>query len=347
MRILARPAFANRNTDPGNAALYSEIKRSGATVVEGTNTALVHKSADIVHIHWPDNVLRSPRLVLAALRTALLFVVLSLQRSRGAKVIWTAHNITSHEHHHHKLERIFWRGLFRRLDGIIVHSETVRRDLSTQTQGLIPITVIPLSCFCGLYPEAPAVTITENKPCSFGFIGRIRQYKGVPELINAFVPFSHSSVKLIVRGQPEDPQTADTIKALCSKDPRIDLQFGFLSPEQLSTEIARLNAVILPFRQVTNSGSALLSLSLGTKVVVPDTPYFQELQAEFGASWVYCYSGSLTPTTLTHVLTWAQMRPSAQRPIFSEKRTPSWAAQATLNFYQTVLGEKLQNPQGH
>ena len=337
MRILARPAFANHATDPGNAALYGEIQRLGCTIIEGTNSSLLKRKADIVHLHWPDNVLRSPIVGAATFRVFTLFCVLSLQRLRGAKIVWTAHNAASHEHHHPQLERIFWRGLMRRLDAIIAHSETVKQQLQARSNSRIPIIVVPLSCFHGLYPEPQIGRTKDPKLCRLGFVGRIRRYKGVDELVDAFASSSQENIRLLIRGKPEDRQTAATVEELCSRDPRIDLKLGFLSPNQLSTDVAGLDAVILPFKWVTNSGSALLSLSLGTKVIVPDTEYFRELQSEFGSSWVYCFKAPFTSDTLADIAPWAQAAKESTKPIFSQKRSIAWAARTTLDFYQTVI----------
>lgn len=336
MRIIARPAFANYATDPGNSALYAGIQRLDVTVIEGTSTAMLCGRADVLHIHWPDNVLRGKRWIPAAVRVVVLFVLLSLQRLRGTKIIWTAHNSFSHEHHHPKLERLFWKGLFRRLDGIIAHSATACADLRERA-GRIPICVIPLSHFSGLYPP-PSVSSRQLQSIQrIGFIGRIRRYKGVPDLITAFRSYSGSDVSLVIKGKPEDAGTADTIANLCANDCRIDLRFGFLSPQDLTNEVASLDVVILPFKWVTNSGSALLSLSLGTRVVVPNTPYFLELQKEFGSEWVFCFEGDLTALAINEICVWAKQPMVSAQPQFSERRSISWAAKATVEFLQQLV----------
>lgn len=308
-----------------------------ATVCEGTMKAMLFCQADVLHIHWPDNILRSRRWCAAAARVAVLFTLLSLRRWRGTKIVWTAHNSFSHEHHHPKLEQLFWKGLFKRLDGIIAHSNTVCAELRERTGGRIPICVIPLSHFRGLYPSPSAGPRPPAAIRRLGFVGRIRQYKGVPDLIEAFLPYADPDVRLVVRGKPENPEIAAAMTNLCARDARIDLRLGFLSPADLTNEIAALDAVVLPFKWVTNSGSALLSLSLGTRVVVPGTAYFLELQSEFGPEWVYCYEGDLSPSVIAGICAWTKRPTSRPAPELSEQRGLPWAAKATFAFFQTVM----------
>lgn len=336
MRIIARPAHANIKTDPGNSALYKEIESlPDVHVLEGSSRNLLFGKGDVLHVHWPDNVLRDRRWVFSAVRMFALMGMLSLQRVRGARVVWTAHNAHTHEQHHPKLERLFWRMLFRRLDGIISHSQTVKRDLENRTGGRIPITVIPLSHFKGMYPDAPLVKKPDG--VCIGFVGRIRLYKGVPDLVRAFADYRESTVRMIVRGKPEDAETARVVSDLCAKDARIDLKLGFLSSADLVAKLARMDVVVLPFKWVTNSGSALLALSQGVRVVVPETEYFAELREEFGSEWVYCYQGDLTGAVIAELVAWAKQPKPRPVPVFPEQRSIPWAARATVDFLQKTL----------
>jgi beta-1,4-mannosyltransferase len=67
--------------------------------------------------------------------------------------------------------------------------------------------------------------------------------------------------------------------------------------------------VVLPFRDITNSCTALLALSFDRPVLVPALGAMAELQALVGDEWVRTYDDELTPDLLARALDWAVRRP--------------------------------------
>jgi hypothetical protein len=66
---------------------------------------------------------------------------------------------------------------------------------------------------------------------------------------------------------------------------------------------------VLPYRDILNSGSALLALSLNRPVLVPRRGALAELQQQVGEAWVRCYDGDLTAETLVDAIAWARETP--------------------------------------
>jgi hypothetical protein len=93
---------------------------------------------------------------------------------------------------------------------------------------------------------------------------------------------------------------------------------------------------VLPFRDITNSASALLSLSFDRPVLVPARGAMGELQALAGADWVSTYDGDLTPEILVRELDRARRRPSGV-PRLEPLAWPAIARQ-TLSAY--LLGSR-------
>jgi hypothetical protein len=91
--------------------------------------------------------------------------------------------------------------------------------------------------------------------------------------------------------------------------------------------------VVLPYREVTNSGSALLALSARRPILGPNMGSLPELQQLVGADWVRLYDGQISRAHLEEALVWAAvsrlqpcMKPFAWKDIASQ----------TLGFYKSL-----------
>jgi glycosyltransferase involved in cell wall biosynthesis len=90
--------------------------------------------------------------------------------------------------------------------------------------------------------------------------------------------------------------------------------------------------VVLPFKEITNSASALLALSFDRPVLVPARGAMGELQTVAGRDWVSTYEGDLTPRILADALDWALQRPRDGSPHLEALEWPLIARQ-TLALY--------------
>lgn len=340
LTVAARPAYYNRSQDPGNYFLYTEIAGTGTNVVEGTIRNIFLKRYDILHVHWPDNVLRSKSLFSTLVKVGSLFSLLAFARLFGRSVVWTAHNSVSHEKHHPRLEKCFWRIFGRMTNGIIVHSNA-EYDRLRDTPDFAHIdhwAIIPLPAFTGMYALPPDSRLlpAPGKLPRITYAGRLRRYKGAEELIECFKTLHPGQATLTVAGKPEDRALANEMTASVAGRADIALRLGFLTPEDLCQLLIESDLVVLPFKWVTNSGSTLLALTYGAKVLVPDTPYFREMQAEFGSDWVRLFQYPLTRAALTDAITWSGEREGRRLPEIPESRTLKFAADRHVRFYHTL-----------
>src|SRR3546814_10110494 len=60
------------------------------------------------------------------------------------------------------------------------------------------------------------------------------------------------------------------------------------------------DAVVLPYRDIVNSGSALLALSRFRPVIAPRLGSLIELQGQVGEDWLWLYDGPLTGRSEEH-----------------------------------------------
>ena len=135
-------------------------------------------------------------------------------------------------------------------------------------------------------------------------VGQIRDYKNVPHLVRTFRETDADAV-LMVSGSAPKPLAAQ-IRDSAGEDPRVRLDLRFLPDDELPTLLAAADLVVLPYRRIQNSGSAILALSANRPVLVPDLGAMRELQADVGGEWVRLYDGELAAEDLLASLDWAR-----------------------------------------
>jgi glycosyltransferase involved in cell wall biosynthesis len=129
-----------------------------------------------------------------------------------------------------------------------------------------------------------------EKNIIFGFVGRLAPYKGIEELIIKFSETALGSQMLVVAGAPESSEYAAHLSVLAAKDTRILLKVGFLSGEELRSYVCAFDYLVLPFKKITNTGSAVLGFSYGVPVIVPELPLFTEWRGIVGTDGCLVYT---------------------------------------------------------
>jgi beta-1,4-mannosyltransferase len=163
----------------------------------------------------------------------------------------------------------------------------------------------------------------------------VRSYKNVEPLVRAFREITTDAAVLHIVGLPYSMALAESILREASSDDRVSVLFEFLDPEDLSDYVGAADLVVLPYREILNSGSALLALSLNRPVLVPNLGAMGELKADFGDRWVRTFEGEIDKTILESALDWAvHTRPSLCR--IPEKYEWQSIGRETARFYRKV-----------
>jgi beta-1,4-mannosyltransferase len=79
-----------------------------------------------------------------------------------------------------------------------------------------------------------------------------------------------------------------------ARRPRVRLTLRHADDDELVEAVGEAQVVVLPYRQMHNSGALLLALSLDRRVLVPSGPVTDELAARVGEHWV-CTADLTTP----------------------------------------------------
>lgn len=342
MHILAQPAFNNRKYNPYNWLLYTHIKNLGVDVDEFSPQRLLQKKYTILHLHWPELPLNNKTYLKAFIKTKALLLQIDWLRSRGVKTVFTIHNLSSHEHPHPQLEGWFWEAFIQRIDGCISLShaglEAARKCFPRLHD--IPGFVVPHGHYRDEYPvymspqaARAALGISPSAKVLL-FFGRIRAYKNVPQLIQAFRAISDSEAMLYIVGRP-DVSLVREIESIAGEDSRVQLQLGHIPADKAQLYFQAADLVILPYREILNSGSALLALSFNCPILVPLQGALGELQAQVGREWVQTYVGEILSSKIESAMEWALSTPRAkQAPL----ETLDWKelAKQTVDAYTTI-----------
>jgi hypothetical protein len=83
---------------------------------------------------------------------------------------------------------------------------------------------------------------------------------------------------------------------------------------------AAADVVILPYKEILNSGSAMLSLSLDRPVYVPALGSMPELRDSVGDLWLRTYHGEFVTGVLEDALDWARV----DRPLSTPLNNFDW-----------------------
>ena len=310
MRVLAAPGSALRFLNPYCHQLYSNME---AEVVEYSWRAALRGGYAIYHLHWPETELNTLGPIKACLQLWKKIVIIDYLRCRGTRVVWTIHNLQSHERRYPGIETWFFQRFTCRLDGLLLLSSSALGQATSAYPSLygLPAFVTPHGHYRGEYAcaigrdEARARLGIRPAAKVLLTFGQIRTYKNVEVAIHSFRALAETDLTLLVVGQCRDAFLRARLLAGACEDPRIRLVLEHIPKDEVQLYMKAADLVILPYRNILNSGAALLALSFNCPVLVPDRGAMRELQVAVGESWVQLYSDELNATDLLAALQWA------------------------------------------
>lgn len=345
LRVLGWPGFTSQNGNPYTRLLYEHMEAVGSVDVDGfTLFEPLLKRYDVWHVHWPDSLLAYPSKAVATTYVVAELILFAWARLWGTKLVWTTHDLGPHESHHPRLERLFWQFFIPMVDGIISLSETARQEAYSQFPRLesVPSAIVPHGHYRSAYSTDQSKDEARDQlgisPTNrvMAFVGRIRPYKNVVPLIQAFRAWDDDEARLIVAGNPISDDLAREVHAAQEGDDRIRTDLRFIEEEEISRLLAASDLVALPYTAIMHSGTALLALSFDRPVLMPDRGAMSELQERVGSEWMRTYTGEFTQEVLTDAVTWAETEARSARAPLDELAWPTLARQ-TEDLFRRVL----------
>jgi len=345
MRILACPL----GEPEGNSAqyyLYEAMMEKGIEVYDYKQVNPWIFRCDIFHIHWPQNFFKG-RTIFHVFRNYISFLIsVLLQKLYGTKIIWTCHNIVSHQRKYLILERSFMKIFIKLLDGTTLLLETSHNYAIQYYPGLRnkPFRVIPPGHYIGQFKndidQATARKFLNIPADSFVFsmIGNLYEYKGIPELISSFSKTRDLKFRLLLAGKIPENKIKWLINNAQKNDRRIIVYDGFVTNEKIPLYFKCTSLTVLPFREINNSGSLYLTLSFNTPALVPNIPQMKEVKEKYGNDEIILFDGVLNSEVLENTSEIVR-----QNKIKTKSNLTSmnyeYIADSTINFFKDILNK--------
>lgn len=274
-------------------------------------------SWDVLHLHWPESLLRASGRAKKWAKYAL-FLALMTRVAVGRPGVWTVHNESPHE----RGARVeaFLLGLWSRVTrrNVYLYPSVTPTDQRS--------VFIPFGDYSHLADELLTTYSREREPRRILLFGLLRPYKGIEQLLEAYIELvaRNPDTSLAIMGRPIDEAYGRAVEERVRGVSHLDFRGELIEYEELVGEITRSSFVALPYRRMYNSGAALLALSCGTPILVPTSPTMEDLRAESGEEWVMTYTGDLTADILDDALT-RFSRTAQQRESRSALPLRSWS----------------------
>jgi glycosyltransferase involved in cell wall biosynthesis len=230
---------------------------------------------EIVHVQWS----------LAPLVDASIYALL---QGRGARVVYTAHNVKP-------FRGSTWSGIglsriYQRADALIVHADESRRQL-VETFGVAQsrIHVLPLGgpgAYAGELvrcDEARGRLGLEPNALYGLFFGLIKEHKGLDLALDALAlaRTERPDLRLLIAGEPMTPwRPYEEQIARLDLASSVDLHLGFVPNERVPLYFGAADLVVLPYREIFQSGVAVAAYTYGRPVVATPVGGLPELVDE-------------------------------------------------------------------
>jgi len=252
----------------------------------------VRRKPRILHILWNNKLEFFDRTIL------MLYY-----KVRAKKIALTAHNVNQarRDSKDSLLNRVTLRIQYRLSDHIFVHTKKMKDELC-QDFGIAEktITVIrhPIN---NAFPETNLTPSEAKQRLGLGndekailFFGRVRPYKGIENLLAAFKLISangRENYRLIIAGEPMKGSEAylheiqQTIKREFNQS-HVIVRIQFIPDEEIELYLKGADVLVLPYKEIFQSGVLFLAYSFGLPVVATDVGSFREEIVEGNTGFV-------------------------------------------------------------
>jgi len=318
-----RELFYRRSSRPGIGARRRRLLRAVEHLPDMRRYRQLAESVDLVHYQWlPIPAL--DRRLLASKRPRVYTMHWRLPDA-GARIARTLTNLLA------------------AMDAVVVHSEHGARRLETDFGVLHErLRVIPHGAFDYLTRQddevpLPAELRAVEGPVILAF-GLIRPYKGTDVLLEAFREIEGAELWIV--GMPRMPM--DELRELAGGTPgTVRFVDRFVTDPEIPAFMRRADLVVLPYRNIEQSGVLYTALAFGRPLVLSAVGGFPEI-AERGAARLV---PPADPEALARVLRELLEDPSAREALGAAATreaatTYSWEgiAASTMALYEDLLG---------
>ncbi len=227
--------------------------------------------ADVLHFDWLHTFYTGG----SPLRTHVKRWLFRMQLAfmRPVPVVWTVHNLRSHDAPLKADAPVRW--FLKKVRALVSLSQSGEAMIHREWPEAAAkrIVCIRLGHFAEWYPDevgkaAARIRLSLPADARVGvFFGRIHPYKGVGPLIRAFRGQAGDNDFLLIAGHPRDPVLTRDLRNEGGQDGRIRFHFDWIPDEEVQLYLNAADYSVFPFVDIFNSASLMLALSFGLPVV--------------------------------------------------------------------------------
>jgi D-inositol-3-phosphate glycosyltransferase len=279
-------------------------------------------------------------------------------RLLGKRIVLTAHNVNAAKRDSKDtwLNRLTLRIQYRLTNHIFVHTEKMRSELLEEfgVQGA-RVTVIPF----GINNAVPNTSLTpadakqrlglRKDEKTILFFGRITPYKGLEYLIAAFrqVLCLDQNYRLIIAGNPDRCEeywraVREEIRGYVQKG-QVLLKANFIPDDDTEVYFKAADVVVLPYRDIYQSGVLFLGHSFGLPVVAADVGSLKDEIVEGKTGFLFRPEDSVDLAEVIEQYFASDLyanlngRRCEIRAYANERHSWDVVSQVTVNAYATLL----------
>jgi glycosyltransferase involved in cell wall biosynthesis len=245
----------------------------------------------IVNVHWINGFTKFSKNPVKMLFGTLFFIldILFLKLLIKTKIIWTVHNLYSHELFFPRVEYLIRKFFGHISDFIIVHCKHAKSIFSKEFGiNKKKIAIIPHGNYINNYPnniskkKAREILNLDYSDFIFIHFGRLRRHKNIELVIDSFQGISKSNIKLIIAGNPLK-SLLRKLSFLVKNRENIISRFEFIPDNEIQVYMKAADVVILSYRRILTSGEALLAMTFKKPLIAPKLGYLKDILDEKNA----------------------------------------------------------------
>ncbi len=195
------------------------------------------------------------------------------------KIVHTLHNIHNHAKKHIKIERFFHRIFLKQCDIVRVYTESTIPKANAYFNITISRYVVAPDVPYTFYYDTEITQTEARKRLNipedkfvYLFLGHIKPYKGVEDLIDNFSSEDFRDDHLILAGRPATETYGELIREKIAGRKNIHLFGEYIKKEDVKYYMGAADVVVLPFRNIEHSGSIELAMTFGKAVITVKAP---------------------------------------------------------------------------
>ena len=249
----------------------------------------------ILHILWNNKIEAFDRTIL------MLYYKLL-----GKQIALTAHNVNQgrRDGQDSYWNRQTLRIQYRLCDQIFVHTQKMKDELCKDFGAAASTVTVIRHPLNNAFPDTDLTPMEakqqlglKNDENAILFFGRLRPYKGLEDLLAAFqlLVEKHSGYRLIIAGEPKKGSEAyrEEIQETVNnefKEGQIIAKIQFIPDEEIELYLKAADVLVLPYKEIFQSGVLFLAYSFGLPVVATDVGSFRAEIVE-GSTGFLCQPG--------------------------------------------------------